>query len=79
VGYGNHQVDVPYAIASNLLFSDFNPTTVTYNTLVPYALIFSTGTFVIFYRTEYPFTEQTVSFRLVGAVIDGLRLEHFPL
>jgi hypothetical protein len=35
-------------------------------------------TLIIFYRTKNPFAEQTISFRLIGPVVDGFRLKDFP-
>jgi hypothetical protein len=68
----NNKFDVSHAFATDLLFGHLYTTTVTNNALVTDPLVLSTSTFVVFYWTKNLFTEQTITFRLVGSVVDGL-------
>ena len=43
------------------------------------SLIFTAIAFIILGRTEYPFAEKAVLFRLEGPVVDGLRFLDLPL
>ena len=68
-----NQVDVSYAVATNLFLGYFNTTTVTNYTLVSYTFIFTTGTFVILYRSEYTLTEKSVTLWFVRTVVNRFR------
>ena len=76
---GHHQVDVTHALTTHLLLGDFHTATVTHNAFVANALVLAAVAFVILDRTENPFAEQTIAFRLVGAVVDRLRLQHLSV
>ena len=58
------------AIATDLFLSNLNTTAVTNDSLIADALVLSTSTFVILYRTENTLTEQTITLRLVSTVVD---------
>src|SRR5690606_29072881 len=73
---GNHQIDVSHPVSAYFLFGHFHATSVADNALITNAFVFSTSTFVIFYRPKNPLAEQTVAFRFMGTVVDGFRLEH---
>src|SRR5437763_1513613 len=68
-----------HAFAAHFLFSYFNTTTVTYDTLVTDTLVLTAGTFIIFNGSEDPFAEQTITFRFVRTVVDRFRLQYFTI
>ena len=76
MGNRNNQLDVTHALTAHLLFCHLNTAAVTHNPLVTDALIFSAMALIILHRSEDTLTEQAVAFRLVCAVVDGLRLEN---
>ena len=57
VGNRNHQADVSYALAADLLLGDFHAASVANNTLVANALVFSACTLKILYRTKNALAE----------------------
>lgn len=73
----NDQLNMPHTLTAYFLFRNFYTTTITNNALVTYTFIFSTMTFIIFYRSEYTFTEQTVPLRFICTVIDGFWFQDF--
>ncbi|MNL11616.1 hypothetical protein D3C87_1324560 [compost metagenome] len=73
----NHQFNVTHALAANLFLSYLYTATVADNSFVANALVFPAVTFPVFYRTENALAEQTAHLRLVGPVVDGLRLGYF--
>ena len=74
MGNGNHQFDVAGTLAANLLLSHLDTATVADDTLVADTLVLAAGTLIVLGRTEDALAEQAVTLRLIGAVIDGLRL-----
>jgi hypothetical protein len=75
----NYQFDMAHAFTTHFLLSYFYTTTVTYNSLVPDSLIFSTSTLIVLNRTENLFTEKTISLWLIGSVVYCLWLEHLSI
>ena len=57
MGYGYHQVDVPYTLATYFLFGYFHPTTVAHDPLIADALILSTSTLIVLHRAKDTLTE----------------------
>ncbi len=53
----HHQLNVAHTLPAHLLFSYFHTTAVANNTLVTDTLVLTAGTFIVFYRPEYPFAE----------------------
>ena len=72
--YGHLQVDMAAAFTAHLFLGDFNTASVADSTLVTDALVLSAVTFVVLDRAKYFFAEQAVAFRLLCAIVDGLRL-----
>ena len=71
------QFDMPHALTTHAGFGDFHATFFADNTAVLEALIFAAEAFVIFDRPEDFGAEQTVAFRLEGAVVDRFRFFDF--
>ena len=77
--YWHNQFDMTTTLSTNLLLCYLNTTTVADNTLITDTLIFSTGTLIVFGRTEDALAEQTVALGLIGAVVDGLWFGHLTI
>ena len=73
---GHGQFDVAHALAAYAGESHFNTATVTHDPFVTDAFVFTAVALIILYRTENTLAEQPISFRFVGTVVDGLRLQH---
>src|SRR5690606_266690 len=69
VRHRNYQIDMPHTVATYFLLCYFHTTTVANNTFVADSFIFTTGTFVILYRTKNALTEKTVTLWLVRTVV----------
>ncbi len=52
-----NKLDVPCTFPSDFLFSYFNATAVANDPFITDAFVFSTVTFPVFNRAEYPLTE----------------------
>ena len=61
------------ALTTNLLLCYLNTTTIADDTLITDTLILTAGTLIVLRRTEDALTEQTVTLRLIGTVVDGFR------
>ena len=75
--HGNHKLDVAHALAAHLLLRNLNAATVADYALVADALVLAAMALVVLHRAEDLLAEEAVALRLVGAVVDGLRFEHF--
>ena len=60
-------------LTTNFLLCHLNTTTVTNDTLITDTLVLTAGTLIVLGRTEDALTEQTVTLRLIGTVVDGFR------
>ena len=79
VYHRHHEANVPHALTTHLLFGYFNAAAVTYDAFVAYAFVLAAVAFVVLYRTENALTEEAITLRFIGTVVDGLRLEHFAV
>ena len=77
MGNGHHQLDVSAALTSHFFLSDLDAATVADDALVANALVLAASTLVVLRGTEDALAEQTVALRLIGTVVDGLRLGYF--
>ncbi len=77
MSHRHNELDVTHALTAYLLLCDLHLTTVASDALVTYALVLSAMALVVLDRTEDCLAEQTVALGLVGAVVDGLRFQHF--
>ena len=75
----SRKLNMSHTLTTNAGFCNFYTTTVTYNTLVAYLLIFSTVAFPVLARPENSFTEQSISFRLLRTVVDRLWFLYFTM
>ena len=71
----NGELDVSHPFPADLLLGDLDTASVTDNSAVLDSLVLAAVALVILGRTENLLTEKTVPLRLVGPVIDRLRLE----
>ena len=71
MGDGNGQFDVAHAGTADRGTGDFNAALFTNHAAVADSFIFSAVTFPVLGGSENSFTEKTVAFRFLGAVIDG--------
>ena len=78
MSHGDHQVDVPHAVAAYLFLGHLHPAAVAHDAAVADPFVFPTGTFVILDGAEDALAEQSVPLGLVRAVVDGFRLQDFP-
>ncbi len=76
VRHRNGQADVAHALAAHLLLGHLHAAAVAHDAAVADALVFAAVALIVLCRTEDAFAEESVTFRLVGAVVDSLRLEH---
>ena len=79
VCYRHHQLDVSATLATHFLLCYLNTASVADDTFVTNALVLATGTLVVACRTEDALTEQTVTLRLVGTIVDGFRLGYLAI
>ena len=76
MGHGHHQLDMSGTLTTHLLLCHVNTTTVAGDVLIADALVFAAGALIILGRTEDSLAEQTITFGLIGAIVDGLRFGH---
>ena len=74
MSHWHDEFDVTSTLAAHFLLSYLYTTTVADDALITDALILAAGTLEVLGRTEDALAEETVTLRLVGAVVDGLRL-----
>ena len=72
MGHGHNELDVSGTLTTHLLLCHLHTTTVADDALIADALVLATGTLIVLGRTEDALTEQTVTLRLIGTVVDGL-------
>ena len=76
---GRSQLDVAEAFAADLAERDFDAALIADHSAMLHALVFSAQAFPVGDRAENLGAEQSVAFRLEGAVVDGLRLGYFAV
>ena len=74
MGNGHNQLDVSHPLAPDLLFCHFHTAPVANDSFITDPLVFSAMTFPILYRSKNAFTEQAITFRFIGPVVDGFGL-----
>ena len=79
MSHRNDQLDMPHPFTAYFFLRHFHTTTVTNDTFITDAFVFTAMALVILYRTENPLTEQTVAFRLISTVVDGSGFNTCPL
>ena len=79
VRYRAGQFDMPHALAPDLGQSHFHTAFFADHTAMLEALVLAAQAFIVLHRPEDLGAEQTVAFRLEGAVIDGFRLLDFAV
>ena len=67
---GHDELDMAHAFTTHFFLGDFYAASVADDAFVADAFVFSAVTFVVLYRAEYAFAEESVAFGLVGAVVD---------
>jgi hypothetical protein len=67
---------VSHTLTTYLLLGYFNTATLADTSFLTDSLILSAMALVILDRTEDALTEQTVTFRFVGTIVDGLGFEY---
>ena len=73
------QLDVAHAFTTHTRLRHFHAAAVADDALVLDALELTARTFPVLLRAEDAFTEETIAFRTVGAVVDGFRILHFTV
>ena len=73
------QFDMAHALATDLGQRHFNAALLTYHAAMLQALVLAAQALVVLDRPKDLGAEQTVSFRLESAVVDGLRLFDFAV
>ena len=73
---GHLELDVSHALTAHFLFRDFYTATVTDDATIADTLVLTAMALKVLDRTEDAFAEEPITLGLVGAVIDGLGLEH---
>ena len=71
------QVDVAHALATDTAVRDLDAATVADDAFELGAFVLTAGTLVVAFWAEDAFTEQTVLFRAVGSIVDGLGFLNF--
>ena len=69
----NDELNMSHPFATYFLFRNLNTTTVADNAFITNTFVFTAMAFIVFYRTEYTFTKQTVTLRLVCTIVDGFK------
>ena len=75
MGYRHGEGDVTHPLAAHLLLGNLHITSVADDSAVADSLVLAAVALVVLGRTENLLAEESVPFRLVGPVVDGLRLE----
>ena len=75
----HNEVDVAHSLTADFLFGDFYTTAITNDAFVANALVFATVTLVVLDRAKNALAEKAITFRLVRAIVDGLRLQYFTV
>ena len=76
MGDGDGQADVAHPFAANLLLGHLHTAAVADDAAVADPLVLSAVALVVLRGTEDALAEESVTLRFIGAVVDGLRLEH---
>ena len=79
MSHGDDELDVTAALAAHLLLGDLDTTMVADDALVANALVLAAMALIVLDRAKDAFTEQSVTLRLVGTVVDGFGLEHLTM
>ena len=79
MSHWHHQLYMSAAVTAHFLFCYLHTASVADNSLVAYPFIFSTSALIILSRTKDTLTEQAVTLRLVGAVVDCLWFGHLAI
>ncbi len=79
VGMGAEAIKELLEAIDNACLGHFHATTVTDNALIADFLVFTAMTFPVLARSEDPFAEQAVLFRLQCPVVNGFRLDYFAM
>ena len=75
----HYQRDVATTLATHFLLSNLHTAMITSDTFITDTLVFTTITFIVLGRTKNALTEQTITLRLVGAVVNSFWLQHFAV
>ncbi len=75
MSHRNGQGDVAHPFPADFLLCHLDAAPVADDSAVADPLVLSAVAFVVLCRSEYLFAEETVPFRLVGPVVDCLRLQ----
>src|SRR3972149_4577923 len=70
---------MPHSFSSDFRLGHLHATAITDNAAEADSLVFSAVALPVLDRTEGPFAEEPVSFRLKSAVVNSLRLGHFSV
>lgn len=73
------EVDVTHAFAANLGERDFNATLFADHAAILEALVLAAKALIILHRAKDLGTEKTVAFRLLGTIVNRLRLLDFTV
>ena len=79
VSHRRRQFNVTHALTTDLGQRDFNATLFTDHTAVLEALVLAAQALVVLHRAKDLGTEQAVTLRLKGTVVDGFRLFNFAV
>ena len=79
MGNRSSQLDMAHPLTAHACLGNLNTTAVADYAFITDLLVFSTVTLPVFAGSEDTLTEQTVTLRLQGSVVDGFRLEHLPV
>ena len=79
VGHRHHQLDVAHAFTAHLLLGHFHTAAVAHDPFVTDALVLAAVALEVLHRTEDALAEEAITLRLVGPVVDRLRLDHLTV
>ena len=79
MSHWHNELDVTLTLTTYFLLCHLHTTTVADDTFITDALVLSAGALIVFCWTEDALAEQAVTLRLVGAVVDGLRLGNLTI
>ena len=75
--YWHNEFDMSSTFTAHFLLCNFYTTTVADDSFITNTLVLSTGTFIIFCRTEDALTEQAIAFGLIGTIVNRFWLGYF--
>ena len=74
--YGHYKTDMSHALTTHFLLRYLHAATLADNAFVADTLVLTAVALIVLRRTEDTLAEQTITLRLIGTIVNRLRLQH---